>query len=96
MCNDVDTNKNDSNKPMGERLAVLAIIVEEISAVHQVNELLTLYGRYVVGRMGLPNVREGVNVISIVLSAPAEVINALTGKMGSLKGVTAKTLFSKV
>lgn len=79
-----------------DRLAVIAIIVEEPTAVKQINDLLTEYGKFIIGRMGLPNVREHVNVISVVLSASAEVINALTGKLGSIKGVSAKTLFSKV
>ena len=38
---------------------------------------------------------EQVSVICIVLDAPASAINALTGKLGKLEGVSAKTLFSK-
>ncbi|MDE7158153.1 MAG: iron-only hydrogenase system regulator, partial [Clostridiales bacterium] len=53
------------------------------------------YGEYIVGRMGIPYREKGVSVLSVVLDAPASAINALTGKIGSLSGVTAKTLFSK-
>ena len=78
------------------RLAVVAVMVEETQAVSKVNALLSEYGNFIVGRMGLPNVANGVNVISIVMSAPLEKINALTGKLGSVNGVNAKTLFSRV
>lgn len=89
-------NKVISTDTQNNRLAVIAVIVEETTAVAEINALLSEYGKFIVGRMGLPNVKENVNVISIVLSAPLETINALTGKLGSIRGVNAKTLFSKV
>lgn len=89
-------NKLNSTDTQNNRLAVIAVIVEETTAVAEINALLSEYGKFIVGRMGLPNVKENVNVISIVLSAPLETINALTGKLGSIRGVNAKTLFSKV
>ena len=46
--------------------------------------------------MGLPLPERGVNIISIVIDASGDVINALTGKIGSLHGVSAKTLYAKV
>ena len=78
-----------------KRLAVLSVIVEDRSAAENVNALLSEYGEYVVGRMGIPYKAKGVSVICIVMDAAAEVLNALTGKIGRIKGVTAKTLFSK-
>ena len=77
------------------RLAVLAVIVEEIQAAAKVNALLSEYGEDIVGRMGLPYKEKDVSVISVVLDAPAEKINALTGKIGVIDGVSAKTLFSR-
>lgn len=77
------------------RLAVLAVIVEEIHSAGRVNALLSEYGEYIVGRMGLPYKEKDLSVISVVLDAPAEKINALTGKIGAIDGVSAKTLFSK-
>lgn len=78
-----------------KRLAQIGIIVEDRSAAKDLNELLSRFGEYIIGRMGLPVPERGVSVISIALDAPADVINALTGKLGSLKGVSAKTLFAK-
>ena len=79
-----------------KRIAVLSIIVEKREhSAEQVNSLLSEYGECIVGRMGIPYHAKGVSVICIVLDAPASAINALTGKLGKLEGVSAKTLFSK-
>ena len=78
------------------RLAVISIIVENRAESPQINSLLSDFGDYVIGRMGLPYKQKSVSVISVVLDAPTEVINTLTGKIGMLKGVTAKTLMSKI
>ncbi|MBR2902841.1 MAG: iron-only hydrogenase system regulator [Clostridia bacterium] len=78
------------------RIAIISIFVYERAASAQVNDLLSKAGEYVVGRMGIPYHEKNVNVISVVIDAPATVINSLTGKIGMIEGVTAKTLFSKL
>ena len=77
------------------RLAQIGIIVTGKDSVSTLNELLSSYGNYIIGRMGLPLRERGINVISVVIDAPADVINTLTGKLGNLQGVSAKTLFAK-
>lgn len=78
------------------RLAVISIIVENRSKSAEINTLLSLYGDFIIGRMGIPYKKKDVSVLSVVVDAPAEVINTLTGKIGMLEGVTAKTLMSKI
>lgn len=77
------------------RLAVISVIVENRNVSPQINALLADFGEYVIGRMGIPYKEKGVSVISVALDAPTEVINKLTGKIGMLEGVTAKTLMHK-
>ena len=79
-----------------KRLAVISIIAENRENSSIFNTLLSEYGEYVVGRMGIPYREKSVFVLSVIIDAPAEIINTLTGKIGMLKGVTAKTLMSKV
>lgn len=79
----------------GKRIAVLSVIVEDRTAAERLNGYLSEYGDYVVGRMGIPYRAKGVSVLCVVLDAPAPVLNSLTGKIGQLAGVSAKTLFSK-
>ena len=81
---------------METRVAVLAIIVRGGSSVQPLNELLHQYGQYIIGRMGLPYRERGVNIISVVLDAPQDKIAALSGKIGRLPGVSAKTQYSNV
>ena len=78
------------------RVALIGIIVEEPERAAEVNELLHRYSEYVIGRMGVPYRARGVNIISVVLDAPQDVISALSGRMGRLEGVSAKTLYSNV
>ena len=78
-----------------KRIAVLSVIVERREQAEKLNAYLSEYGAYIVGRMGIPYREKNVSVLCVVLDAPAAAVNALTGKIGQLGGVTAKTLFSK-
>ena len=78
------------------RISVVGIIIEDRSSAEQVNELLHQYGDYIIGRMGLPYAKKKVNIISIAIDAPQDVISSLSGKIGRLKGVSAKTAYSNV
>ena len=77
------------------RLAVISVIVENREVSPQINALLSEFGEYVIGRMGIPYKEKGVSIISIAVDAPAGIINRLTGKIVMLNGVTAKTLMHK-
>lgn len=79
-----------------KRIAVIGIIVSDGSSVSTVNAVLHDFGSHILGRMGLPIRDRGICAISIVLDAPTTVINALTGKLGAIKNVSAKALFEKV
>ena len=76
------------------RVAVIAIIVREGTQVAALNDLLHQYGPHIVGRMGVPYREKGVNIISVAMDAPGDVISALSGKLGRLEGVTAKTVYA--
>lgn len=78
-----------------KRIAVISIIVEQREQAERLNALLSVYGEYIVGRMGIPYRQRGVSVLCVVLDAPATAVNALTGKIGRLEGVSAKTVFAK-
>ena len=74
----------------------MGVIVEDMDSVEVLNELLHEYGRFIIGRMGLPYRERGVSVISVVLDAEQDAISALGGKVGALPGVSVKTLYSNV
>ena len=74
---------------------IISIIAAERSQSAKINAVLSEFGDYVLGRMGIPYKDKSVYIISVAVDAPAEVINTITGKIGQLEGVTAKTLMSK-
>ncbi len=80
---------------METRIALIGIIVEDTNAVENVNEILHNYGSYIIGRMGIPYREKQVNIISIVIDAPNDVISSLSGKLGMIKGISVKTVYSK-
>ena len=80
---------------MEDRVAVISIIVEEPDSVEELNSLLHEYAKYVIGRMGIPYPQKNINIIAIAVVAPSDRINALTGAIGRLKGVTCKATYQK-
>ena len=81
---------------METRIAVMSIIVENPESVERLNALLHEYGEFIIGRMGIPYRKRKVNIIAIALDAPQNTISALSGKIGSLKGISVKTAYSSV
>ena len=81
---------------MQTRVAVMGIIVENTDSVEQLNHLLHEYGHYIIGRMGIPYRARCINIVSIAIDAPQDVISALSGKIGSLDGISVKTAYSNV
>ena len=78
------------------RVAVMAIIVENRESTALLNDLLHNYGEYLIGRMGIPYKEKNINIISVAIDAPQDVISALTGRIGSLPGISVKTAYSGV
>lgn len=81
---------------MDTRIALIGIIVESEDSVEQLNKLLHEYGEYIIGRMGIPYRKKEINIISVAIDAPQDIINALSGKIGRLNGISAKTVYSNV
>lgn len=81
---------------METRVAVISIIIEDAGSVQAMNEILHQYGEYIIGRMGIPYRQKGINIISIAIDAPQDVISTLSGKIGKLRGVSSKAAYSHV
>ena len=81
---------------METRVAVIGIIVENRDSVEKLNLVLHEYGDYIIGRMGIPYPKREINIISIAVDAPQDVISALSGKIGRLPGISAKTTYSNI
>jgi len=80
---------------MENRVAIISIIVENQDSVSALNEILHNFGQYILGRMGIPYASRNLGIISVALDAPTDIISSITGKLGMLPGVSAKSLMAK-
>lgn len=78
------------------RVALLGIVVENTDSVERLNSVLHQYRSYMVGRMGIPYHKKNINIISVAMDAPNNIISAVSGKIGQLEGVSIKTVYAKV
>lgn len=81
---------------METRVAVMAIIVTCPASVEQLNSLLHEYSSYIIGRMGIPYREKRINVMSVAVDAPQDIIATISGKIGKLEGISVKTAYSGV
>lgn len=79
---------------MDTRVAVIGIIVQNTDSIEKLNALLHEYGTYIIGRMGIPYRERGINIISVAVDAPQDIIAALSGKIGALDGIAVKTAYA--
>ncbi len=77
------------------RVALLGIVVENTDSAEKLNSVLHQYREYIVGRMGIPYHKKGINIISVAVDAPNDVISTLSGRIGMLAGVSIKTVYAK-
>ena len=49
-----------------------------------------------VALIAIPYPKRKVSIISVAVDAPGSVISAISGKLGMLDGVSAKTVYSKI
>lgn len=81
---------------METRIAVIGIVVEAEESVDALNDILHEYRSFIIGRMGIPYRQKQLNIISIAVDAPQDIISALSGKVGKLPGVSSKTAYSAI
>ena len=80
---------------MEKRVALIGIVVEDMNNVESLNHILHEYGDYIIGRMGIPYRSRGISIISVDVDAPMNIISTISGKLGMLKGLSVKTIYSK-
>ena len=81
---------------MTTRVAVISIIVEQNGDTEELNHLLSAYGSYIIGRMGIPYRKKNISIISVAIDAPQDVTSTFTGKIGQLQGISSKTVYSQI
>lgn len=80
---------------MENRVALIGLIFDNKEHAEKINHILHDYESFIVGRMGVPNIDGKIQVISIVMHAPKDEISSLSGKLGMIRGVSAKVIYYK-
>ena len=87
---------NESDVVHEHRLGVVAVFVENrLETAPKVNQILSEYGRILVGRMGIPYRERNLSVISVIVDGSNDDIGAMTGKLGAIPGVSVKAALRK-
>ena len=84
--------ESDASKRIG---VVSVIVTDRSSQAPKINTILTEHGGAIIGRMGLPYPPKKIQVIALIVHGTTDEIGALTGKLGSLKGVQVKSVLTK-
>ena len=79
---------------METRVALISIILKDTEVAEGLNGILHTYADYIIGRMGIPYRQKGIQIISVAVDAPSDVINAMSGKIGRLPGVSSKVAYA--
>lgn len=79
---------------MDSRVALISIIIKDPGVADVLNDILHQYNRYIIGRMGLPYREKNLHIISVAVDAPMDVINALSGKIGRINGISSKAVYA--
>ena len=77
---------------MLKRLGFVGIIIQDrkVSA-GLVNTILSEFGQIIVGRMGIPHLKDKRSIITLIVEATTDELGALTGKLGKIPGVSVKS-----
>jgi len=79
----------------GKRLGFVGIIIEDRENVSPgINKVLSDFGDIIVARTGVPYKEKECCVITLIVDATTNQIDALTGKLGSTKNVSVKSALS--
>ena len=80
---------------MQRRIGFVGIILESREGVEAVNRVLSEHADLILARMGLPCREKGISVITLVVEGTTDELGALSGRLGTITGVSVKSGLSK-
>jgi len=79
-----------------KRLGFVGIIIEDREKCSGiVNDILSNFSELILARTGLPNAKGTTSIITLVIDATTDELGILTGKLGSVQGVSVKSGLAK-
>jgi len=80
---------------MEKRIGGILILIKDKESVQKLNELLSQHASIIIGRQGIPIRDRGLSIISLVIEGTNDEFSTLTGKLGRLRGITARSILAK-
>jgi putative iron-only hydrogenase system regulator len=80
---------------MERRIASIIILIQAGANVAKLNFVLSKFAQYIIGRLGVNLVNRQMRIISLIVEAPVDVIGALSGQIGLIRGLKVKTAIHK-
>jgi len=80
---------------MEKRIGAVAIVVTDGNQVGALNTILHTHAGIIIGRLGIPKRDRGIQIITIIVEGDTDEIGALTGKIGKLTGIEAKSVLTR-
>ncbi len=81
---------------MEKKIGTISIVVTDRTHIEELNRLLSIYGDIIVSRSGIPFREDNLFVISLVVKSDSDSVNALTGKLGRIKGIKVKSILINI
>lgn len=79
---------------MEKRIGTITILISDRSQSAEINSLVSVFADIILCRQGLPFHDRAVAVISLIVEGTPDRINALTGRLGRLPGLTCKAVLA--
>ncbi len=80
---------------MERRIASIIILIHSGANITKLNFILSKFARYIIGRMGVNLQHRNLRIIVIVVEASTDIIGALSGQLGLIRGIKVKTAILK-
>jgi putative iron-only hydrogenase system regulator len=79
-----------------KRLGFVGIIIDDREkCAGIVNKILREHSELILARTGLPNAKGKTSIITLVIDATTDELGVLTGKLGSIQGISVKSGLAK-
>ncbi|MCX7696394.1 MAG: hypothetical protein N2Z72_01720 [Bacteroidales bacterium] len=76
---------------MERRIGTITIVIYHLSSVFEVQKILSNFHEIILARQGLNFKDENLHVITLIVEGTVDQFNSLTGKLGRLPGVEARS-----
>lgn len=77
------------------RVGFIGIIIENRAEnAEKVNAIISQFGNQILSRMGIPYERKNCAVITLIVDMSTDTVGNITGKIGSIEGVSVKSALS--